>query len=145
MPTPVDVLGPSPNSSHKDSECSLCSEVTSLVLFEPCGHRIVCEECCVRMKKCVNCQLVIHRKVNQHGQAVGSGSSRTTLNTSAERLRYLENKFAEIEETYCCSICMERRRNIAFLCGHGACERCADVLTTCHMCRMPIKQKINLY
>lgn len=135
------------------AECLLCSEVTDLATFEPCGHQVVCEECCTRMKKCVSCQQAIHRKLNRNGHPInangrtsggGSGSS-SGMNTSAERLRYLENKFAEIEEAYCCSICMERRRNIAFLCGHGACERCADALLTCHMCRMPISQKINLY
>ncbi|KAK7069621.1 hypothetical protein SK128_014095, partial [Halocaridina rubra] len=64
---------------------------------------------------------------------------------SAERLRYLESKIAEIEEAHCCSICMERRRNVAFLCGHGACVICAQTLKTCHMCRKPISKKINLY
>lgn len=64
---------------------------------------------------------------------------------SAERLRYLETKIAEIEEAHCCSICMERRRNVAFLCGHGACVICAQTLKTCHMCRKPISKKINLY
>jgi len=90
----------------------------------------------------VNCQQPIERKVNSHGQPLMKA---TTSFPSSDRLKYLEKKFAEIEDTYCCSICMERRRNVAFMCGHGACERCADALTTCHMCRMPIKQKINLY
>ena len=64
---------------------------------------------------------------------------------SVERLRYLEKKIVEIEEANCCSICMERRRNVAFLCGHGACVVCAQTLKTCHMCRKPITKKINLY
>lgn len=132
----------------KTGECLLCSEVIDLVYFEPCGHQLVCEECCIRMKKCLNCHQPILRKITGHGVSLNSNSrsaSSSTVNPSAERLRYLENKFAEIEESYCCSICMERRRNIAFLCGHGACERCADALSTCHMCRTPITQKINLY
>lgn len=129
----------------KTAECLLCSEVTDLIFFEPCGHQIVCEECCIRMKKCLNCHQPILRKISCQGGILNSNSRTGTINPSAERLRYLENKFAEIEETYCCSICMERRRNIAFLCGHGACERCADALSTCHMCRTPITQKINLY
>ncbi|CAL8095409.1 unnamed protein product [Orchesella dallaii] len=136
----------SPRPAGKTGECLLCSEVMDLILFEPCGHQIVCDECCVRMKKCLNCHQPILRKVSCQGSVISSNCGRTaSINPSAERLRYLENKFAEIEETYCCSICMERRRNIAFLCGHGACERCADALSTCHMCRTPITQKINLY
>jgi len=64
---------------------------------------------------------------------------------STERLRYLESKIAEIEEAHCCSICMERRRNVVFLCGHGACEKCSTTLKICHMCRKTITKKINLY
>ncbi len=41
---------------------------------------------------------------------------------NSNRLKYLESRIAEIEEAWCCSICMERRRNVAFLCGHGACD-----------------------
>lgn len=62
-----------------------------------------------------------------------------------ERLRYLETRVADLEEANMCSICMERRRNVAFLCGHGACEHCAAPLKTCHMCRKTITKKINLY
>lgn len=62
-----------------------------------------------------------------------------------ERLRYLETRVADLEEANMCSICMERRRNVAFLCGHGACELCAAPLKTCHMCRKTITKKINLY
>lgn len=60
-------------------------------------------------------------------------------------MRYLECKIAEIEETHGCSICMERRRNVVFLCGHGACAKCADTLKTCHMCRKTITKKIPIY
>lgn len=67
------------------------------------------------------------------------------LPSSVDRLRYLESKIMEIEETHCCSICMERRRNVAFLCGHSACSKCAETLKTCHMCRKSIVKKINLY
>lgn len=62
-----------------------------------------------------------------------------------ERLRFLETRVADLEEVNMCSICMERRRNVAFLCGHGACENCAAPLKTCHMCRKTITKKINLY
>lgn len=83
---------------------------------------------------------------------VGSPSSSPKLSASGldgidpiERLRYLESKIQEIEETYSCGICMERSRNVVFLCGHGACVICAQTLYTCHMCRKPITQKINIY
>ncbi|XP_011869060.1 PREDICTED: E3 ubiquitin-protein ligase MIB2-like isoform X2 [Vollenhovia emeryi] len=61
-----------------------------------------------------------------------------------ERLCYLETRVADLEKANTCSICMERRRNVAFLCGHRACEHCAAPLKTCHMCRKRITKKINL-
>jgi len=62
-----------------------------------------------------------------------------------ERVRYLESKIAEIEEANSCGICMERAKNVVFLCGHGACVNCAQSLKSCHMCRKTITKKINIY
>lgn len=140
------------------SECIVCNEIVPLVLFEPCTHQIACNECSIRMKKCLSCQTVIERRrisgndlvqtklVNiissgLYNDIVGA----TARQPSAERLRYLENKIQEMEETHCCSICLERRRNVAFLCGHLACSKCAETLKICHMCRKTISKKINLY
>ncbi|KAG7169704.1 E3 ubiquitin-protein ligase MIB2-like [Homarus americanus] len=118
-------------------DCSICLECPSNIIFQPCGHCVTCEDCSSRVKKCFQCHEVVVSKVTK----VSSKSRQP----SAERLRYLETKIAEIEEAHCCSICMERRRNVAFLCGHGACVICAHTLKTCHMCRKPISKKINLY
>ncbi len=60
-------------------------------------------------------------------------------------VRELETKVQELEDGQSCSICMERSRNVAFLCGHTACSNCAQPLKTCHICRKPITKKINLY
>ena len=49
------------------------------------------------------------------------------------------------EDQHMCTICMERPKTVAFLCGHRACIVCVDGLRSCHMCRVPIQQKINLY
>ncbi len=64
---------------------------------------------------------------------------------STARLRELEEKIAEMEENQTCSICLERRKNVVFLCGHGACVACSATLTVCHMCRAVITRKINVY
>ncbi|XP_075213933.1 E3 ubiquitin-protein ligase mind bomb 2 [Lycorma delicatula] len=123
-------------------ECSICSELADgNVLLEPCMHKIACEDCSARMKKCLKCGSVIDRRLTQDGRIVPCKSRQP----SAERLRYLESKIAEIEEAHCCSICMERKRNVAFLCGHGACDKCSHTLRICHMCRKTITKKINLY
>ncbi|XP_052866269.1 E3 ubiquitin-protein ligase MIB2 isoform X2 [Anopheles cruzii] len=124
-------------------ECIVCNESLQLIVFDPCQHQIACEECGVRMKKCLTCGMHIERRVTAAGVPLYSGKD--GRQPSADRLRYLESKIMEIEETHCCSICMERRRNVAFLCGHGSCSKCAETLKICHMCRKTITKKINLY
>jgi len=56
-------------------------------------------------------------------------------------VRELETKVQELEDGQSCSICMERSRNVAFLCGHTACSTCAQPLKTFHICRKPITKK----
>ncbi|XP_058059221.1 E3 ubiquitin-protein ligase MIB2 isoform X2 [Anopheles bellator] len=124
-------------------ECIVCNESLQLIVFDPCQHQIACEECGVRMKKCLTCGMHIERRATAAGVPLYSGKD--GRQPSADRLRYLESKIMEIEETHCCSICMERRRNVAFLCGHGSCSKCAETLKICHMCRKTITKKINLY
>lgn len=97
----------------------------------------------MRMKKCLSCSMIIEKRVALSGKVLFTKEN--TRQPSADRLRYLESKIMEIEETHCCSICMERRRNVAFLCGHSACSKCAETLKICHMCRKTIAKKINLY
>nr|CAD7425712.1 unnamed protein product [Timema monikensis] len=149
-------------------ECAVCSELgDENVLFEPCGHRIACEDCSSRMKKCLKCGQVVNKRIthvcvikeinkvefeyynlffnNLFFLTDGRTIACKSRQPSTERLRYLETKIAEIEEAHCCSICMERRRNVVFLCGHGACEKCSTTLKICHMCRKTITKKINLY
>lgn len=124
------------------AECLVCSEMSpENVLLEPCGHRVACEDCSSRMKKCLTCQELISRRVGKDGKTIAYKPRRP----SAEALRYLETKIAEIEEVHCCGICMERRRNVVFLCGHSACDKCSAELTVCHMCRTTIANKIHLY
>ena len=55
-----------------------------------------------------------------------------------DRLRSLENHLE-------CQICMERDKNMVFLCGHGACRECSERLQTCHVCRKPIQNRIQTY
>ena len=61
------------------------------------------------------------------------------------KLHDLEAKVQDLEQVTLCLICMERRKNVAFLCGHGTCLQCAETLSCCHMCRGSVAQKINLY
>jgi len=119
-----------------EAECRICSEPSDLVVFEPCLHAVVCAACSDRVKKCFVCQI-----------PVGKMSSEVTADGCKEtgRLKSLEQKMLDLEEQLFCGICMERKRNVAFLCGHGACAVCSKDLVTCHMCRTKIEMKIPLY
>ena len=44
-----------------------------------------------------------------------------------------------------CSICLEKKRDTAFHCGHTACSKCSKDLKNCHLCRDPIVAKIKLF
>lgn len=126
----------------KPVECLVCSELSEEnVKLEPCNHKPACEDCSSRMKKCLQCGVAVAKRITKDGRVIPAKSRQP----SAERMRYLECKIAEIEESHACSICMERKRNVVFLCGHGTCSKCADTLKTCHMCRKAITKKIPIY
>ena len=57
----------------------------------------------------------------------------------------LAKKLNEWEEHFGCQICMERKKNVVFLCGHGTCSECVETIKVCHMCRGPIEKTIHLY
>ena len=59
--------------------------------------------------------------------------------------RDIEKRLQDYEEQHVCTICMERPKTVAFTCGHRTCVVCVETLRSCHMCRVPITQKINLY
>lgn len=57
----------------------------------------------------------------------------------------LQAHVREIEDANMCAICLEKARNVAFMCGHGTCVECAKSLEVCPMCRKPIEKKITLF
>lgn len=145
--------------STQPNECIVCNEILSLVIFEPCSHQIACTDCAIRMKKCLSCGRPIEHRRTHTGKDISKFNpppppppvNRMQVQVTPrqpaneDRMRYLESKIMEFEETHSCSICMERVRDVAFLCGHSACSRCAETLKICHMCRKQIVKKINLY
>lgn len=117
-------------------ECRICCESLPRVVFEPCGHQIVCTDCSKRMKKCLECKVVINGKIFPPESSVPK---------SEKLIHALEAKVQDFEDRFLCSICMERNKTIVFLCGHGSCLQCAETLATCHMCRSAITKKIFMY
>ena len=85
---------------------------------------------------------------------VEEASSQPAAEFSETDERYLETLHSllslrahvrEIEDANMCAICLEKARNVAFMCGHGTCVECATSLEVCPMCRKPIEKKITLF
>ena len=128
---------PSPQpAAPSPAECRICCENLPRVIFEPCGHRIVCGDCAKRMKKCIECDVVLTGKIYPSNCSAAKSDQQNQL---------LAAKVQDYEEKYLCSICMENQKSIVFLCGHGACAACSDTIKMCHMCRTTIKQRIIMY
>lgn len=59
---------------RRPAECAICSELgDENVLFEPCGHKVACEDCSSRMKKCLKCNLTVTKRITQGTYVVHSG------------------------------------------------------------------------
>ncbi|GAU99720.1 hypothetical protein RvY_10678 [Ramazzottius varieornatus] len=57
----------------------------------------------------------------------------------------LQQQLMDIREQAMCPVCMDRMRNMAFLCGHGTCQLCGDRITECPICRKNVDKRILLY
>ncbi len=121
-------------------ECMVCSEEAFPMRFGPCGHQIACEDCGSRMKRCLECKTEITARMTTANGEQRGGSRRPSI-----KVRELEAKVRDLEDQCLCLICMERRRNVVFLCGHGSCAECSETLRSCHMCRGEVSKKIYLY
>lgn len=49
------------------------------------------------------------------------------------------------EKDKSCAVCLDRPKQVAFLCGHQACLQCSPLLQECHTCRQPIQGRIQLF
>ncbi|XP_078467689.1 E3 ubiquitin-protein ligase MIB2 isoform X2 [Lampetra fluviatilis] len=65
------------------AECLVCNEVAPLVRFLPCEHSVACEECTVKMKKCISCQVTIVKKLRSDGTELDIASLQTTPTPSS--------------------------------------------------------------
>ena len=80
------------------------------------------------MKKCLECGCKIEHRMTD------------VTDHSPSKAREQE----EEDDRALCNICLERRKDTAFLCGHQACAVCAQELPNnlCHICRKHIERKI---
>ncbi|KAH3722645.1 hypothetical protein Pelo_18649 [Pelomyxa schiedti] len=51
-------------NNHSSNICMECDERPPNVLFQPCGHSVLCSQCATFMKKCPDCRAIIKDKIN---------------------------------------------------------------------------------
>ncbi|CAF4249009.1 unnamed protein product [Adineta steineri] len=124
-------------------------------MYKPCGHLIACDECSSLMKKCLICRVPIDSIVsfqelcseNNTNVPVKSEIVTLPINNVNETttVARLQQQLDEIREQVHCPICMDRLKNMVFLCGHGLCQSCGDRVQECPICRKQIEKSIILY
>ncbi|XP_051879285.1 E3 ubiquitin-protein ligase mib1 isoform X1 [Pristis pectinata] len=148
-------------SRTKIEECVVCSDKKAAVLFQPCGHMCACENCASLMKKCVQCRAVVERRVpfimccggkgtEDSNDDLSSGNitplqrDKDNTNVNAD-VQKLQQQLQDIKEQTMCPVCLDRLKNMIFLCGHGTCQLCGDRMSECPICRKAIERRILLY
>lgn len=64
---------------------------------------------------------------------------------AAADVQKLQQQLQDIKEQTMCPICLDRLKNMIFLCGHGMCQMCGDRITVCPICRKQVEKRILLY
>ncbi|XP_058991082.1 E3 ubiquitin-protein ligase MIB2 isoform X10 [Mustela lutreola] len=142
-PNTVTNLHVAAPSEPEAAECLVCSELALLVLFSPCQHRTVCEECARRMKKCIRCQVAIGKKLRPDGTEVASATP--APGPPRQLVEELQSRYRQMEERITCPICIDSHIRLVFQCGHGACAPCGAALSACPICRQPIRDRIQIF
>ncbi|KAK9979816.1 hypothetical protein ABG768_013227 [Culter alburnus] len=150
-------------SRTKIEECVVCSDKKAAVLFQPCGHMCACENCASLMKKCVQCRAVVERRTPfvlccggkgmedpTDDEDITSGNipalqrDKDNTNVNAD-VQKLQQQLQDIKEQTMCPVCLDRLKNMIFMCGHGTCQLCGDRMSECPICRKAIERRILLY
>jgi len=80
--------------------------------------------------------------VNNTENAVMNNGGR---DTSLRDVQKLQQQLADIKEQTMCPVCLDRLKNMIFLCGHGTCQMCGDRMSECPICRKTVERRILLY
>lgn len=131
-------------ASAAEADCIICCENTATVTFRPCGHKITCSSCSLKAKRCLSCNKEIQQKIAAEGAPINAPTLMDSTDYQ-DRVRSLENQVRVLQDDRQCQICMERDKNMVFLCGHGACKECSERLKDCHICRLTIQNRIQIY
>jgi E3 ubiquitin-protein ligase mind-bomb len=132
-----------------------------------------CESCSQIMKKCVMCRSQIELMVplavcsgglgtisevkadveeepkpstseaaQNQGPLMNNGGRDTNNSNDIQKL---QQQLQDIKEQTMFPVCLDRLKNMIFLCGHGLCQMCGDQMTECPICRKAVEKRILLY
>uniref|UniRef100_A0ABD2XE04 RING-type domain-containing protein n=1 Tax=Trichogramma kaykai TaxID=54128 RepID=A0ABD2XE04_9HYME len=100
---------------------------------------------------CANQPLLpaIPHQQNQHQQQQqqpeGNLMNNGSRDTSHSDIQKLQQQLQDIKEQTMCPVCLDRLKNMIFLCGHGTCQMCGDRMSECPICRKAVDKRILLY
>ena len=64
---------------------------------------------------------------------------------ASQDIAKLTQQLHDIKEHTRCPVCMDRLKNMVFLCGHATCQLCGDRMTECPICRKTVEKRVLLY
>uniref|UniRef100_A0A914US14 RING-type domain-containing protein n=1 Tax=Plectus sambesii TaxID=2011161 RepID=A0A914US14_9BILA len=84
--------------------------------------------------------------------AAAAAASRPIMNngcedrtTSNPEIIKLQQQLQDMKDQTLCPVCMDRLKNLIFMCGHGFCQLCGDRMTECPICRKQIDKRILVF
>ncbi|XP_011485323.1 E3 ubiquitin-protein ligase MIB1 isoform X1 [Oryzias latipes] len=78
------------------------------------------------------------------GNIPGLQRDKDNTNVNAD-VQKLQQQLQDIKEQTMCPVCLDRLKNMIFMCGHGTCQLCGDRMSECPICRKAIERRILLY
>lgn len=78
------------------------------------------------------------------GNIPGMQRDKDNTNVNAD-VQKLQQQLQDIKEQTMCPVCLDRLKNMIFMCGHGTCQLCGDRMSECPICRKAIERRILLY
>ncbi|KFM65428.1 Baculoviral IAP repeat-containing protein 7-A, partial [Stegodyphus mimosarum] len=89
------------------------------------------------------CEAILAYDENKKTTPAISSSSEAVCSDS----KILENGVNEVKDVLLCKICMDSEKQVVFIpCGHLiSCEKCAQALDNCAVCRTPITNRVRTY
>ncbi|GFO19782.1 E3 ubiquitin-protein ligase mib2 [Plakobranchus ocellatus] len=110
-----------------------CCAKSPLVTFHHCNHSVVCKECSMKLRKCIECKAFINMKKTADGRLIRLKEH----NQSEEAV--VKKRLGEIEDKLISLICKQRKLSRLFQCGPTTCGQCVDSLPNYPTCQQPLQ------